>query len=226
MQKHKQAVHGNVVFKCPQTGCQFSSSWKASLKSHLKGFHGTAGSFACDHPGCTFRTTWRESIASHKRHTHSDEKPFSCDHTGCSYRCKTKSNITMHETQVHQKIRTKGCHVCEKRFFILSSLRDHMKSRHQTKDHDVAKCDHCITFMTKNHRLSQAKIAAHKRKVERKGTHSTPANTQDIEYHEKEVAAKMKNAFAFKEERVESQTHSLNDDLIDMHMDMQLLSCM
>ena len=52
---HRQGVHVEDVFKCPQPGFQFSTSWKASLAQHSKGFHGTAGSFACDHPGCTFQ---------------------------------------------------------------------------------------------------------------------------------------------------------------------------
>ena len=129
-----------------------------------------------------------------------------------------------HEKRVHLKIKTKCCHVCEKRFFILSSLRDHMMSQHQTKDHDVVKCDHCVTFLKKNHKLSQAKLASNKRKVERNGTHSTPANKQGIKCHEKEVGGEVENAFAFKALQVESETDSLNEDLIDMHMDMQLLS--
>ena len=225
MRRHKKAAHGDDVFKCPQPGCQFSSSWKASLTRHLKGFHGTAGSFFCDHPGCKFRTTWRESLVSHKRHTHSDKKPFSCNNTGCSYRCKTKSNLRTHQTQVHLKIRTKCCHVCDKRFFILNSLRAHMLSQHQSKDHDVARCDDCVTYLKKNHRMSQAKKASNKRKVERKRTHSTPpANAQDMECHEKKVGGKVENALPFKEEQVESQTVCLNDDLILMHMEMQLLS--
>ena len=77
--------------------------------------------------------------------------------------------------------------------------------------------------MTKNHRLSQAKIAANKRKAERRGTHPTPAKTLVIECHEK-VKEKMENVLAFKEQQVERETVSLNEDLTDMHMDMQLLS--
>ena len=45
---------------------------------------------------------------------------------------------------------------------------------------------------------------------------------QGIEFHEKEVAGKVEETF--REEQVESQTHCLNDDLIDVHTDMQLLS--
>ena len=53
MRRHKQTVHGNDVFKCPQPGCQVSSARKVNLMHHVEGFHGTAGSFSCDHPGCT-----------------------------------------------------------------------------------------------------------------------------------------------------------------------------
>ena len=155
---------------------------------------------------------------------HSDEKPFSCNYTGCSFCAKRKGNLTSHQKQVHLKITTKCCHVCDKRFFMLSNLRDHMMSHHQTKDHDIVKCDHCVTYLKKNHRMSEAIIAANKRKVGKKGTHSAPANTQDIRCHKKEVSGEVENAFALKEEQIERQTHRLNVDLIEMHMDMQLLS--
>ena len=140
MQSHKQAVHGDDVFECPQTGCQFSSSRKASLTRHLKGFHGTAGSFACDHPGCTFRSTWRENIAKHKRHQHSDEKPFPCNYTGCSFRTKTNSHLTSHKNAVHLKVRDKRCHVCEKEFQTKSYLKAHMTT-HEGDGHEMEKCE-------------------------------------------------------------------------------------
>ena len=321
MRRHKQAVHDEGVFKCPQPGCQFSSSWKENLKQHLKGFHGTAGSFACDHPGCTFRTTWRKNVALHKRQVHSFERPFACDHTGCEFRAKRMGDLSRHKNMVHLNIRDKLCHVCGKRFKTNAHLRVHMAT-HEGDGHEVAKCeecsvnlritsshkprpavpnliqcDHqgcdyksrwksklslhqkqahsaerpfscrhtgcsvrcktksqltnhqkqvhlniksnrchlcnkrffskcedCVINLKKNYRMSLAKLAADKRKVERKETHSTPANTQGTECHEKSVGGTVENAFALKEEQIERQTHRLNVDLIEMHMDMQLLS--
>ena len=335
LQKHKQAVHGDDVFKCPQPGCQFSSSWKDSLASHLKGFHGTAGSFACDHPGCTFQTKWRASITQHKRRVHSDERPFACDqngcgfrskksgnlsqhkktvhlnirdkrchvcekgfysksclrshmnthegdghevakceecsvnlrsklslrtaagksfpcdhqgcdyksrsknnvlshqkqvhseerpfscnYTGCSFRCKRKTNLKNHTNQIHLKVKAKQCHVCDKRFSWKSNLRALMMSQHQKEDHDVDKCDDCVTNLKPNQRKCKAGVASHKRKARREGIN---ANKQVIENHKrktggnKEVASKVAPAES-------GTTGSLNDELIDMHMDMQLLS--
>ena len=228
MRVHKQAVHNNEFFKCPQSECLFSSKWKTNLTNHFKWIHGTAGSFACDHPGCMFRTSWPQNIAKHKRHAHSDKKPFACDHTGCLFHTKTSSDLSQHKNAVHLNIRNNRCHVCEKgyrtksylkshmtthegeghemekcedcsvnlrskssrgtkptaalcfscdhpgcchlcdkRFYMLSSLRDHVRSQHQTKDHDMAKCDHCVTYLKKNHRLSQPAIAT---KEKLKGT--------------------------------------------------------
>ena len=152
----------------------YSSPWKGNVASHLKGFHGTVKSFACDHPGCSFESSWRDSIAKHKRYVHSDDRPFACDHPVCSFRCKTRSNLTTHQQQVHLNIRTKQCHVCDKRFSWKAALRVHMMAQHQTNVHDMGKCDHCVTYLKKNHRMSLAAIASFKRRNERNGSHSTP----------------------------------------------------
>ena len=342
MRQHKQAVHGDEVFTCSQSGCQFSSSWKTSLAQHAKGFHGTAGSLACYHPGCTFRSTWRASIDMHKRQVHSDEKHFACDHTGCSFRtktrsdlsrhkksvhlnirdkqchvcekgfptksqlkshmttheedghemetcedcsvnlrvksshktnpaagksfqchhqgcdynsrrksvllfhrkqahslerpfscsytgcsfrCKTKGNLTKHQKYVHQKIRTKRCHVCDKRFFSKAVLCAHMMSQHQTKDHDMSNCDDCVTYLKKNLKMSQARAAVQKRRAKDE-TNLIFGNKLDMEYNKRKSGGKKENSFALKEVHVKKSetTGRLNDDLIDMHMDMQLLS--
>ena len=140
MRRHKQAVHGDDVFKCSQPGCQFSTSSKTNLSSHLKGFHGTAGSFVCDNPGCTFRSTWRTSIANHKRQVHSEEKPLSCNYTACSYRAKTNAHLTRHK--VHLNIRNKQCHVCEMAFNCKFNLKSHMAT-HEGDGHEMAKCEDC-----------------------------------------------------------------------------------
>ena len=142
MQRHKPAAHDAVVFKCPQHGCEYSSSTKYNLAIHLEGFHGTAGSFACDHPGCTHRTTWRHSMTCHKRHVHSDERPFVCDHTGCSFRSKRKANLSIHKNSVHLNIRYNRCHVCEKEFRLIWQLKAHMLE-HEEQGHKFDKCQDC-----------------------------------------------------------------------------------
>ena len=340
MRKHKQSVHADAVVKCPQPGCEYSSASKTHVAVHLKGLHGTAGSFACDHPGCTFRSTWRASIGQHKRKVHSNERPFACDHNGCGFRSKTRSDLSdhkntvhlkirdkrchvcekgfyfksclrshmnthegdghearkcedcsvnlrsrwshgrkssrqaagqfficdhqgcdyksrwkstilshqkqvhseerpflcshagcslrsktkiglrAHQNRVHLKIRTKCCHVCDKRFFSVTDLRAHITLQHLTKDHNVDKCEDCVRLLKKNHKRSQALKASHKRRAETGGTSSNPVKRLNIEYHERREM----NSIACKEMQVESQTRCLNDDLVDMHMDMQLLS--
>ena len=142
MRNHKKAVHGNEVFKCPQPGCQFSTSWKGNLINHLRGIHGTAGSFACDHPGCVFRTTWRDNVAKHKRQVHSEERPLACDHTGCSFRAKMRSNLSQHKNTVHLNIKDKRCHVCGKRFLHTCHVRVHMTT-HEGDGHEIEKCEDC-----------------------------------------------------------------------------------
>ena len=98
-------------------------------------------------------------------------------------------NLTNHQKQVHMKIMTKCCHLCD-RLFSKHDLRAHVKSQHDTNDHDMNNCDDCVRVLNKNHRQVQAAIAASKRKAESKRTHSTSAKTPGIECYEKEVAGK------------------------------------
>ena len=200
-QRHKQAAHSKVVFKCPRAECEFSSSRKITLATHLEGVHGTTGSVVCDHPGCTFRFTSRGSITSHKRHVRSDERPFACNYTGCSFRCKTKGNLTIHQQQVHQKIRTKCCHVCEKRFFMLAHLRAHMLSQHKTNDHDMDDCADCDTCLKKSDRRSQAQWTASRKRGENEASQS----------QNRKVGEEGKSA-AFTMQNESETTHCLNDD--------------
>ena len=144
-------------------------------------------------------------------------------------RSKAKTNQRTHQKQVHLKIKAKSCHVCDRRFYSNQDLRAHMKSQHQTADHDMSKCDDCVIILKKNHRISQARIATLMRQVERNRTHSTPTSKPGPECHEKKVGgirmSDGENALALKGEQVERQpTRSLNEDLIDVHLDMQLLS--
>ena len=222
MRSHMLVGHCKKVFTCSQLKCEFASSGKTSLAQHSKGLQGTATSLVCDHPGCTYRSSLRGNISRHERQAHSEERPFSCSHTGCSFRSKTNDQLMSHQRHVHLKIRTKCCHVCDKRFFQKSNLRDHMKS-HQSNDHDMSKCDHCVTFLNICSTRSKAQAQA-ARRAERKITKST-ANKGGIEYYMKKAGRKEKTSISFGEIEVGCETTDrLNEDLLEMHMDMQLLS--
>ena len=132
--------------------------------------------------------------------------------------------MTIHQKQVHLKIKAKRCHLCDKRFFAKSDLRVHMMSHHQTDDHDMDDCDNCVTHLKKNHIRSRARTASLRRRARKEGTDSTAANMQDGQSPKKEAEDKEENSFAFKEKGVKNGTTGLNGHLIDMHMDMQLLS--
>ena len=186
MRRHKQAVHGDVVFKCPQPGCQFSSSRKTNLMEHLKGFHGTAGSFACDHPGCAFRSTWRHNIAQHKRQVHSDEKPFVCDHTGCSFRAKTKWRLANHKKGVHLNIRDRRCHVCERRFVENYQLRAHMTT-HEGDGHELDKCEDCSLYLRRRASRKPRPAAGKVFPCDRQGCDYKSRRKNDLMSHQKYV---------------------------------------
>ena len=179
--------------------------------------------FSCEHQGCDYRGRRKGHLLSHRKHVHSEERLFPCNYAGCSVRCKTKSQLTSHQKRVHLKIKTKRCHVCDRRFFLLSSLRDHMMSRHQTEDHDIDDCENCVTHLKKNYKLSLAQMAASKRRAANEGTAATAANMQDIKSHKKNAEDEEKNSFACKG-IVNEMASGLNDELIDVHVDMQLLS--
>ena len=126
---------------------------------------------------------------------------FECDHQGCDYKSRWKRNLLSHQ-----------------------KLRLHMLSQHQTNDHDIADCDNCVSHLKKNHILSQARVAFLKRRTGKEVSHLTAANKQDVESSKKKAEAKNGNSFAYNENAVASETNGLNEDLIDMHMNMQLLS--
>ena len=209
---------GHEVAKCEDCSVNLRSKWSVTNEPLVFTM------FQCDHQGCEYKSMLMESLLSHQKHVHTEERPFLCSHTGCSYRCKTKSNLMLHQKRVHLKIRTKLCHVCDNRFFAKADLRSHMMARHQTKDHDMTGCDNCVTHLKKNHKLSQARTESHKRRAGKERTDSTAVNMQNIGYHKMKAEDEEENTFAFREMEVKSETNDLNEDLIDMHMDMQLVS--
>ena len=133
---------------------------------------------------------------------------------------RQRITFALHRKQVHLKITTKRCHVCDKRFFAKRELRAHMSSQHQTIDHDMAECDNSVIYLKKSHTRSQAMTASHERRARKEETDRTAANMQDIESYRRGA----QNSFCFKGMEVKSETPDLNDELIDMHTDMQLLS--
>ena len=246
LSRHKKAVHLKIRHKRCHV-CEKGFHSKNHLTAHMAHHEGdghevgnceecsvnlrskssrkpaAAKLFPCDHQGCDYKSQWRRSTVSHQKQVHSDEKPFSCSFTGCSFRCKRKTNLTTHMNQVHLKVKTKGCHVCDEQFFSKTGLRFHMMSNHQTEDHDVDTCNDCVTNLKKNQIMSQAVVASRKRKAERKRTNSTTVNKHVIPYTKRKVTGNKK--VASEEAHAESgTTGSLNDDLIDIHKDMQFFS--
>ena len=101
-----------------------------------------------------------------------------------------------------------------------------MRSKHQTTDHDIAECDDCVTYLTTDHcRSKPASYTTAQRRAEKGDASAIPANRLDIMFNKNKVGGKVGNSFDFKEEQIEDETNAtLNEDLIGMHMDMQLLS--
>ena len=84
-------------------------------------------------------------------------------------------------------------------------------------------CDNCVTHLKKNHTQSQALMASQKRRAG-KGADSIAADMQVTELHMRKAEKGEKNSFALNEAEFESKMSGLNDELIDMHISMQLLS--
>ena len=213
---HCHEEDGHEMKKCQQ--CSVNLKTKSSRKTKPAAIKW----FPCDHPGCDYKSRWKNNIVSHQI-VHTEERPFSCNYAGCSYRCKLENNLKNHENHVHIKLKTKCCHICSERFFRRKNVRDHMISKHQTDDHDVDKCEDCVKNLKKNERMCKALAASRVRKAKREGTKLQTAKKHVIVSRmrkvggNKEVALEKAHARSWK-------TRSLNDDLIDIHMDMQLLS--
>ena len=105
---------------------------------------------------------------------------------------------------------------------MLGDLRDHMLSQHQTEDHDIDECDDCVVYLKKKRRPSQALMAALRRRAGKEGIDATAANMQDVDSHEKRAKDEEENSIDCKEIIIE-MAKGLNDELMNVHMDMQLI---
>lgn len=88
---------------------------------------------------------------------------------------------------------------------------------HATKGHDIEKCENCAENLKIHHKLSQAMKEAGKRKRKMRNRDARESH-RDNHFHEK--SGRIHN----NEWEQEKEVSSLSDHLVDVHVNMQVLS--
>ncbi|OXA41528.1 Zinc finger protein 62 [Folsomia candida] len=111
-----------VCESCPRTFLHPSSLW-----SHVSRIHRKV-TYPCNL--CDVILKSANGLAYHvaTRHVIANEPPHSCDR--CEYKTWTKLRLTMHMRRVHERVRSKECYFCGKRFFNFSELVRHCSVMH------------------------------------------------------------------------------------------------
>jgi hypothetical protein len=69
LESHMSSVHPNmkpIKYKCDH--CEYVSSYKGTLKIHVKGLHLNKKYLQC--PRCDFSTSWPNSLRNHVKRIH------------------------------------------------------------------------------------------------------------------------------------------------------------
>ena len=138
LRKHIQHVHEkSVLYKCSELGCDFSSSYKLSLRKHLKTHNPdllTRRPFPCTSPDCKFRATTRPDLKMHvqRRHNPNRAMEFTCQF--CSKKYLTKEGVDYHVRVTHLK---ENCYKCDKCSYATANeaqLKIHCERVHDDPD--------------------------------------------------------------------------------------------
>lgn len=130
LERHVERAHWNFSnINRTQCGlCWESFPLLKDLRRHQSNVH-DGNAYACDICNCLTRTY--AEIQTHIIRIHCNEQRFLCQHCGKGYKFIWEQR--RHERKKHTGVvpeRTHACHLCDKKFFISSSLNKHVKSVH------------------------------------------------------------------------------------------------
>ena len=90
-------MHRGERFPCPE--CDYKSTQRGSLQTHIKSIHRSEKTFQCAH--CTYKATQKGNLKTQIKSIHEGER-FSCP--VCDYKAR-KDTLQAHIKSIHRGIR-------------------------------------------------------------------------------------------------------------------------
>ena len=225
--RHMETVHEKKkTFPCPSIKCHFRSCHKQAVTEHYNMVHLKIKRLQCH--VCPYRTDKKNALRYHMNtHLKSGHNMKKCDH------CRVHLSFTPGRGRVGKDpdaLRKRQCHLCTTLCPTKNRLLRHMPA-HVNDGHNLESCDYCIrNFADAPHPYAACRPAVaaatpvrRKRKRNRSNEYSSR-----IEEENDPSSSGSKSSDDDGDENVDvirnSATQSLNDDLVDMHINMQLLS--
>ena len=122
LEKHIDALHTKTGHKVCDI-CAKTFKTGRTLQSHMKKDHGIENRFQC-------KNCFTYFLSEHRFRTHDSTKckPFKCEM--CGKICKSQAQLDIHVGSHGHREKIYGCDVCDTRFTLEQSKKEHMKKFH------------------------------------------------------------------------------------------------
>lgn len=133
LRKHIKSTHDNQVFKCDICD-SFTSGFFDPVVNHKAKRHGVATDsyelFRCSVETCDFMCSRQSEMDSHMRNLHAEETKADRTCKVCSKELSCPFALKQHVESVHMRMEKFKCTQCNKGFVAHTTLKTHMKKRH------------------------------------------------------------------------------------------------